>query len=576
MNVHIPIRLLGFAMAAGLVLTGCAPGTPSGTGDRSSGAPAPTKTLRIGTQLSNEPASPAEYGRAGSGSSAQENFFIFHANLTALDAQSNLIPRIAEKIPTVADGDWRILPNGGMEVTWKIRPNVFWHDGTPLSAEDYVFSFEVINDDALAAERGGQVPDMERVQALDSRTLLVTWKKQSIFGNVNSHDGLPIMPRHLLEPLYRTGDKVAFENSPLWRDQFVGLGPYRLTSWTLNTQMEAQAFDQYFLGRPKIDRLIIKFVGDVNALVANILAGEIDAITAGAQLDIGQMVAIRQVWQSSNAGQLLFNPKSVRTLYLQMRDSTAPWVGDVRIRQALMHGLDRDGIVEGLLFGLTQRADYYIPPDEPVHRMAEERRLPKYAFDQAQVERLLGQAGYTRGADRLFRNSSGQPIQIDVTVDGQGDNVKEAETVAAQWSAAGFQSRPTPYPAGVGGEEARKIRHSIQGVMLWPWNFGFSDPRIGTSYEVGTERNRWQGGNYGGYANPQYDALWDQLSNELDVPKRREVHFQMVKHLAEEVPVFPLFYRVTGTAVQNNVHGLTRTSPLQAATVWNIHEWEIR
>jgi peptide/nickel transport system substrate-binding protein len=112
--------------------------------------------------------------------------------------------------------------------------------------------------------------------------------------------------------------------------------------------------------------------------------------------------------------------------------------------------------------------------------------------------------------------------------------------------------------------------------MLWPWNFGVADPRIATSAEIGSERNRWNGGNYGGYVNPRYETLYEQLTNELDIPKRREVHFQMIKLLAEEVPVFPLFYRVTGLAAQNAVQGLTRTSPLQAASSWNIHQWALR
>jgi peptide/nickel transport system substrate-binding protein len=349
-----------------------------------------------------------------------------------------------------------------------------------------------------------------------------------------------------------------------------------LTNWERGSFIEAQAFDQYFLGRPQIDRLIIRYVGDVNALVANVLSGEIDIIPAGAQLDIGQMVVLRQAWESSNAGVTLFNPKSVRTLYLQFRDPAAPWVQDARVRQALLHGLDRDQIVETLLYGLTQRADYYVPPEDPVHRMAVERNVARYPYDQARVDRLMSEAGWSRGADRSFRGPSGQVVQIDVTVDGQGDNVKEAETIAGQWSAAGFQSRATPYAAGISTADGRQIRHSMSGVMLWPWNFGVTDPRIATSFEVGSAGNRWNGGNWGGYSNPIYDGRWDQLTDELDGTKRREIHFQMVKHLADELPVFPLFYRVTGLAAQKTVQGPGRTAPLQAASSWNIHTWDIR
>jgi peptide/nickel transport system substrate-binding protein len=233
-------------------------------------------------------------------------------------------------------------------------------------------------------------------------------------------------------------------------------------------------------------------------------------------------------------------------------------------------------MVETLLYSLTQRADFYVPPDSAVYQLAQQRGLPTYPFDVVRAERLLNETGWTRGPDRVYRNAAGDALHIDVTVDGQGDNVKEAETIAGQWSAAGFQSGVTPYPAGISTQDGRQIRHSIQGVILWPWNFGVADPRIATSLEIGTDRNRWIGGNYGGYSNPAYDGLWDQLSNELDATKRREIHFQVVKHLAEELPVLPIFYRVTGTAVGKGVTGPGRTAPLQASSAWNIHAWEMK
>jgi ABC-type transport system substrate-binding protein len=188
------------------------------------------------------------------------------------------------------------------------------------------------------------------------------------------------------------------------------------------------------------------------------------------------MVILRRAWESTGAGVTLFNPKSVRTLYLQFKDPAAPWVADRRVRQALLHALDRDQFVETLLYGLTQRADFYVPPDDPVYRLAGERGLPRYPFDPAAVQRLLGEAGWSAGSDHAFRNGAGQPLHVDVTVDGQGDNLKEAETIAGQWSAAGLQSQATPYPAGISAQDGRQIRHTIQGVMLWPWNFGVADP----------------------------------------------------------------------------------------------------
>jgi hypothetical protein len=84
--------------------------------------------LRLGLQVSNEPgrasgvAAPAPYGGSGNGSPALEHYFLFHGNLTMYDVDSSIIPQLAQKVPTLADGDWKLTPNGGMEVTWKIKP----------------------------------------------------------------------------------------------------------------------------------------------------------------------------------------------------------------------------------------------------------------------------------------------------------------------------------------------------------------------------------------------------------------------------------------------------------------------
>jgi len=462
-------------------------------------------------------------------------------------------------------------------VTWKIKPNAVWHDGAPLTADDFVFGWTVYKDPAFAVEPRGELASVSDVEAVDEHTLLVRWRAQSILGNVNGNEGVPVLPAHIFKSLYGTGgDRAALENSPYWTTQWVGLGPYKLDQWAQGSYIEGSAFDQYVLGRPKIDRLTIRYVGDVNALVANVLAGEVDLVPAGAQLDINQMVSIRQAWDASQGGTTLLNTKSTRTLYLQFRDPTLPWAQDLRVRQALLYGLNRDELVESLLFGLVPRADYYVPPEEETYRLAEQRGLPKYPYDLARSERLLADAGWTRGNDRMFRNAAGQPFTIDVTASGQGDNVAEATAVAGGWSATGFQSRPTLYAANLATEAAGEVRHSVTGAVLWPWNFTTSDPRTLTRAEIGSAATRWRGGNYGGYTNPAYDALYERFSSELDPQQRQETHLGMLKIIAEDLPVLPLFYRATGLAMRKGVEGPTPTPPIQAGSAWNIHTWDVK
>ena len=138
-----------------------------------------------------EPTSLVLYGRpAGSTTPYLERWFMFHANLTMYDAQDNVVPHAARKVPSVQDGDWRLLPDGGMEVEWQLRPDVFWHDGTQLTADDFVFGYEVVRDPKLAVPALGELLNVTSVQAPDPLTLIVKWKQASIFGNVNGFDGV--------------------------------------------------------------------------------------------------------------------------------------------------------------------------------------------------------------------------------------------------------------------------------------------------------------------------------------------------------------------------------------------------
>src|SRR5439155_15285711 len=261
----------------------------------------------------------------------------------------------------------------------------------------------------------GELASIVEVRALDARTFAAVWKTQSVLGNVSNNDGIPAVPRHLFGELYASGDRTAVENSPLWSTQWIGPGPYRLTAWNLGSSIEGVAFDQYFFGRAKIDRIIIRYLGDLNTIVANVLSGDVDIVPLGAQFDIPQLVAVRRAWEGTDAGTTMPIPKGVRTLYLQLKDTSMPWVPDVRVRQALLHSLDRREFVEALLFGLTDVAEFFAAPAEQPYKLALERGLPRYPYDPTRAEQLMAEAGWTRAADRTYRNAPGQAFTIDVT-----------------------------------------------------------------------------------------------------------------------------------------------------------------
>lgn len=424
-------------IAVMLLLSAC---TQAGPAQRDSdGAARPTGPKTLVMAVQSEPDTVVIYGRpSGTTTPNYERYWPFHASLTMFDQASNTVAYAAEKVPSLDDGDWKVNPDNTMEVTWKIRPNVLWHDGTPLTAQDFVLGFEVAMDPKLAVSALGEMTKIARAQAADPNTLVVTWKQLSIFGNHNQ-EGIPAIARHLLEDLYRAGDIEAFESSQLWRAEFIGLGPFRVTKWELGSHLEGEAFDRFFLGRPKIDRLIIRWVPDVNVMVANLLAGVVDVAPAGSMIKPEQMVELRRQW-GPEGGQVFSSPNAIRTLLLNFREQGAAWGQDARFRQAMVHAQNRDQLVEVLQYGFTEISYFFQFPEHPLYRLAEQRGVAKYPYDPARAQQLFAATGYTKGSDGLLRNSAGQTVPFPCCrySDDDSNDIRESLAWGTDWKAAGI------------------------------------------------------------------------------------------------------------------------------------------
>ena len=133
--------------------------------------------------------------RAGGGNQAQS----FASNmLQNFDEKGNKYPELAEALPTTADGPWKLNPDGMMETIWKLRPNLKWHDGAPVTADDLLFGYQFMTTPGLPSTSGTYLRNVSEVIALDRLTVLVRWKTLYVDAD-EPGDNLPVLPRHLLE-----------------------------------------------------------------------------------------------------------------------------------------------------------------------------------------------------------------------------------------------------------------------------------------------------------------------------------------------------------------------------------------
>lgn len=562
-------QLTALLSVISIAVAGCAAPAP-GAAPRPEAAQSGSadKTLRIALQAAHEPAAGiSNYGSAGSYDTL-EHFLIFHASLQLYDEKGNLIPRLATKIPSVRDGDWKTFPDGRMETTFKLR-DARWHDGTPLTAEDFLFGLRVTNDPQVPISKPEWSTLISSLEAPDPKTLVVHWKSLSFQGAGTGTGFLPALPKHHLGPSYESGNIETFLNSPLWYEQWIGLGPYRLSRYERGAFMEGTAFPDYVLGPPRIGRVIISYIGDANTVVARMLAGDQDLVPLGARMDSGQMLNIRRGW--GGAGYTEAATSSTRTVYWQLRDPTLP-IADLRVRRALAHATDREAMAEAMNDGLTPGAHTFIPSGEAAYAVLERRGFMKYEYDPSRALQLFGDAGYIQQGGAL-RNTAGEVMRADLSASAQGSNVEEITALAGIWARLGIASDIIPNTGR--GDAFDEFRAKFRGGFMWP-GVGSSNPTAMLSSRAPNEQNRWKGNNYGGYANPTFDALHERFLATLDTDGQLALLADMMAILAEEVPVMPVFYYGNIVAAREGLSGPRMNSSSQNATSWDIERWEIR
>ena len=195
--------------------------------------------------------------------------------LIEFNEKNEPIPLIAKEIPTTANGG---ISADGKTITYKLRQDVKWSDGEPLTAEDYVFTWQMImSDKNTVSSRDPFDQFVEKVEAPDKYTLVVTFKEPyapwqaKIFCNVNSTNALP---KHVLEPVFAKEGTI--DNADWNRNPTVGVGPFLFSEWQSGSHLIFVANKDYHLGKPKVDQVFIKVTPDDAAQIAAIKADDTD------------------------------------------------------------------------------------------------------------------------------------------------------------------------------------------------------------------------------------------------------------------------------------------------------------
>jgi len=335
---------------------------------------------------------------------------LVNPGLSVVDDQGVRRPALAEAVPTLENGLWKLLPDGRMELTWRIRAGVRWHDGTAFTTDDLLFTAAVGGDRDVPTLGNTLYAAVEEITALDERTILVAWKEPHIFADqlFSVTTTLPL-PRHKLESQYLES-KEDFPRLTFWVFDYLGTGPFRVRSWDPSGTAVLDANPDYVLGRPQLDEIELRFIADGNTLTASILSGAIDMGVGLASID--RALAIRDGWRD---GQVTFRFDSSTwiVLYPQLLNPRPAVIAELPFRRALFHAIDRQAMADTLQGGVAPVAHSFLPPGQAEYREVE-AQLPRYEYEPRRATQMIEALGYTRGADGALRDQTGQRLEIEI------------------------------------------------------------------------------------------------------------------------------------------------------------------
>ncbi len=471
--------------------------------------------------------------------------------LVTNDEKMNVVPVLAADIPTLANGGVKLRPDGGMDVTWKLRPGVTWHDGHPHTSADVKFTVDAINKGDWKPESTDGFDRIASVDTPDSLTAVVHYKE--VYAPYQMQFFRGTLPKHVLEgrDIDKAGD---YNRNPL------GTGPYRLVEWKTGEYILLERIPNYWRGPefPKIKRILFRFVTNTTTRINQLKAGELHVVA---------LVPWDKVRELSNAPSLRLN----RVLgngyeHVTLNEKHFPPFADVRVRKALAYAVDRELIVKTILDGLVT------PVDGPIQPLswAYEPNVVKYGHDPARAKALLDEAGWKVAARADGIRVKDRQVLSFTLITQAGFAIREnvAQAIQKQLKDVGVDAKVKL----IDGTSISGVWFSgdFDAMLHW-WQSG-ADPEITLFFAA--DRSPPAGRNINYLKDSSLTVLLYASDREIDQAKRRELLRRAQIRVAELAPEIPLYNTSKIDAVPARLQNF-KGNPTNAGPFWNVHEWEV-
>ncbi|SJZ97258.1 peptide/nickel transport system substrate-binding protein [Trichlorobacter thiogenes] len=441
---------------------------------------------------------------------------------------------------------YQVSPDG-LTITFKLRKNVTWHDGKPFTSRDVLYTYRVIIDPKTPTAYSEDFKQVAAVTAPDAYTIVVRYAKP--YAPALASWGVAILPSHLLE-----GQDIT--KSPLARKP-VGTGPFRFKEWVAGQKVVLEANKNYFEGRPYLDRYVFRLIPDTSTMYMELKAGGVDQmgltpVQFARQTDTPRFKAAFNKYRYPSNGYLY--------LGYNLRH---PLFKDVRVRRAMTAAINKDELIQGVLFGMGQKANGPMIPG----RWAHNPNVKDIPFNPAYAKQLLAEAGWKPGDDG-FLQKDGRPLRFTIlTNQGNQQRLMTAQIIQQRLKQVGVDVRIRIV------EWAAFLKEFIDKgnfeVVLLAWMTS-QDPDM---YDIWHSSKTKPGElNFIGYNNQEVDRLLEEGRSTFDIDKRKKAYYRIQDILAEEQPYTFLYVPDALPVVSSRIHGI-ETAP--AGIGHNLIKWYV-
>ena len=467
--------------------------------------------------------------------------------LQLLEEQANYQSGPATMKPRLAES-WEFSPDR-LQLTFKLRPGVLWSDGQPVTAADVVFTFEAQKTPEIGWQQAESKDRIERVEAVDPLTVVYHFKEAYSTQLIDANEGV-ILPKHAWE-------KIPFKewraNASFFDQNLVTSGPFKVDSWAAGQRLVLVRNEKYFEpGLPKVDRVVIEVVPDENAQVALLRAGSVDAI---------ENVPAQDVAELEKNPDIELPRHTPRTYFYIGWNVSRPFLAEKEVRQALTLAIDRQAIVDSLIFGYAKIAASPYPTDFWVRK----QDLKPWPFDPQRAKELLASRGFkdTNGDGILERG--GKDLEIELMAPAENRLRRNIVLlVQEQLKNVGVRIRPRIVEFNSMGDPLQK--HEFDGVVTG-LAISTNLSLFHTFQTKGKDTINW-----GLYSNPEVDALIEKIDAAVD-PRTVKADFDRVQEILHEDQ--PVTFTYESQRISGNRKRLLHLEPNSLSFFFNMRRWEV-